>query len=328
MTHNFIYSPAESTSRFVEYVKYLYETPGMQFGVKSIDKHVLPMRPGEVIGITGRPGHGKSSLQSYLAIQAGRQIIRRQAKDEIVLFVTWEQTIEAQEAFFQAGLAMNRGNDYEYSISDLAWGRADKKKVIKKAIQNRVWNPIWVAGRSIKDANKKIPPMFIDALFENIGSLKEDHNVRPILICFDYLQRIPVSTKNREQRNLQVAEAILNTSELAKSVGCPIILGVQAKAEVDKRPAKERVPTMGDTYYSAELSHVVDKHFGIMKPIKYWDEGVQFDYNGHPIDIDDHTLIIQLDKQRFEQGKRRFAVRFDMAKMEIMDYKFITSEDY
>ena len=74
------------------------------------------MRPGEVIGITGRPGHGKSSLQSYLAIQAARQIIRRQAKDEIVLFVTWEQTIEAQEAFFQAGLAMNRGNKYGCNI--------------------------------------------------------------------------------------------------------------------------------------------------------------------------------------------------------------------
>ncbi len=83
---------------------------------------------------------------------------------------------------------------------------------------------------------------------------------------------------------------------------------------------------MGDTYYSAELSHVVDKHFGIMKPIKYHEDKAMINFNGHYLTVDDYTLLIQLDKQRFEQGRRRFAVRFDMSKMEISDYDFMESE--
>lgn len=320
----FIFTPAESTTRFVQYVNQLYDNPGIKFGVRSIDEKVLPMRPGEVIGITGRPGHGKSSLQSYFALQEARRIIQRKTGEkEIVLYVTWEQSVEVQEVFFQAAL----GGDYSYSISDLAWLRADRQKVIEKAMRNRVFNPIWVAGASITGATNEAAPMFVEMLFGEIERIEADHGVKPTLICFDYLQRIPV--KRGDQRNLQVAEAIINTSNLAKAVACPIILGVQAKAEVDNK--ENKMPTMGDTYYSAELAHVVDKHFGIMKPIKYYERGKMLAYTWggqqHHVPVDDKTLIIQMDKQRLEQGMRQFAVKFDMARMEMADFDFININD-
>lgn len=319
----FIYTPAESTTRFVQYVNHLYDTPGIKFGVQSIDRQVLPMRPGEVIGITGRPGHGKSSLQSYFALQEARRIIDRgTTESEIVLFVTWEQSIEVQEVFFQAAL-----QGYEYSISDLAWVRADRHKVIEKAIRNRVYNPIWIAGASLMGGMGDGGPMFVDLLFEEIERIKDEHGVKPTLICFDYLQRMPV--RKGDQRNLQVGEAIIQASYMAKAVACPILLGVQAKAEVDHRDNK--IPTMGDTYYSAELAHVVDKHFGIMKPIKHYERGhmlgFTFDGKQHHIPVDDNTLLIQLDKQRLEQGMRRFAISFDMARMKMSDFDFININD-
>lgn len=323
----FIFTPAESTSRFVQYVNYLYDTPGIKFGVPSIDKRVLPMRPGEVIGITGRPGHGKSSLQSYFALQEAKRIIAEDKTDsEIVLYVTWEQSLEVQELFFQSAL-----QGYEYSISDLAWGRADRHKVIEKAIKNRVANPIWIAGISLVSMMSQPggvnQPMYVESLFGEIERIKDDHGVKPTLICFDYLQRVPV--QNEAQRNLQVSAAILETSNLAKRVGCPILLGVQAKAEVDHR--ENKIPTMGDTYYSAELAHVVDKHFGIMKPIKYHEPGemLGFNFGGkkHHIPVDDNVLMIQLDKQRLEQGMRRFAIHFDMARMKMADLDFININD-
>jgi hypothetical protein len=280
------------------------------------------MRAGEVIGITGRPGNGKSSLQSYIALQEANQIITRGTLDsEIVLYVTWEQSVEVQELFFQSALA----GDYEYTISDLAWLRADRQKVIDKAINGRVHNPIWVAGASIMDATNNAP-MFVEHLFSEIQRIKSDHGVKPTLICFDYLQRIPV--RAAEQRNLQVAEAIINTSYLAKSVAAAALLGVQAKDKVDDRNSK--IPTMADTYYSSELAHVVDKHFGIMKPSKYFEMGSMFafDIGGqkHHIKVDDHVLLLQLDKQRLEQGMQKFAVRFDMNRMTISDYDFHTQK--
>jgi replicative DNA helicase len=323
----FIYTPAESTTRFVQYVNHLYDTPGIKFGVPSIDKKVLPMRPGEVIGITGRPGHGKSSLQSYFALQEAKRIIADgTTESEIVLYVTWEQSVEVQELFFQAAL-----QGYDYSISDLAWGRADRQKVIEKAIKNRVSNPIWIAGVSLmhQDATEN-QPMYIETLFGEIERIQDDHGVKPTLICFDYLQRVPVqNTRSESQRNLQVAAAIMETSNLAKRIGCPILLGVQAKAEVDHRDNK--IPMMGDAYYSAELAHVVDKHFGIMKPIKYYEKGhmlgFTFDGQQHHIPVDDNTLLVQLDKQRLEQGMRRFAIHFDMARMRMGDFDFININD-
>jgi replicative DNA helicase len=310
---NFIRTPAQSTSSFLEYAELLREKQSLTFGC-VMDNHVIPPHPGDVISIVARPGHGKTAFMSYMARRAaqiildeGKYSLNENDTSEVVLYVSWEQSTEEIEANMQAG--------QDYSVSDIAWGRADMDIVRKKAF-GRPQTPIWLVGKSIQDANKRMPPMTFDIIYDNIQGLKEKFNVVPRLICMDYLQIIPVPEKST--RLDEVSEAAYKTKQLALDTGCPIFIGVQAKEAVDKSASK--IPGLGDCYYGASISHVVDKNFGLFKPDKVYDKGKDIGLNGTPYSVDDYLLLIEMSKQRMDQGSRKWAINFDMSKMEVWDF--------
>lgn len=313
---SYIKTPAESGTSFLRYAEHLREHPGVLFGTPRLQKYVIPAKPGEVVAFVGRPGHGKSSIMSYFARQEALSIIRSgkaalslKHTGETVLYATYEQSIESQEASSQAGLG-------SFSISDVHWGKVQEKDLIK-ANQERVKLPLWLAGQSFYEPGK--PPMYIDSLYDDIQNICRDFNIKFNLICLDYLQRIPV--RKGSERHLQVAEAILGAKELAMSVGCPVFIGVQAKESVDKQ--QDKMPGMGDTYYTSELDHTVDKGFGLMKPSKYFefgdDLGFRWNDQVHSLLVTDKLFIMDMWKQRSESGNRRFPLYFDMAKLQLED---------
>ncbi|MHC4196169.1 MAG: hypothetical protein ACYSQZ_09605, partial [Planctomycetota bacterium] len=120
---NFIRTPAQSTSSFLQYAEQLRTKQSLTFGC-VMDNHVIPPHPGDVISIVARPGHGKTAFMSYMARRAAKTILTEgkyslseDNTSEVVLYVSWEQTCEEIEANMQAG--------EDYSVSDIAWGRAD-----------------------------------------------------------------------------------------------------------------------------------------------------------------------------------------------------------
>ena len=315
---SFIYTPAQSSTNLVKYAQHLKDTPGVPFGVPSLDKKVIPARPGDVTAFVARPGHGKSSLMSYLATATAKRIMAeghptldQSQPGQAVLYVTWEQLIETQEGYIQSSK--------EYNSSDIHWGRADMEAV-KRASVKRANLPLWVAGESYY-SDKRYEPMYIDTLFDNIIEAKEKYNVQFELICFDYLQEIPVRTKGKEARHREVAEAIHGTKELAKAIKCPVHIGVQAKDAVDKTATK--IPNMGDTYFTSELDHVIDKGFGLLKASRVYDRGetIGFKIGGveYDIEVTDNLFIMNLFKQRHEAANIRFPLLFDMENMTLGD---------
>jgi replicative DNA helicase len=305
---NFIFTPAESTVRYIDYANSLREGEGLDYGC-LMDKEVVPLRPGEVEFVIARPGHGKSAWLAYRARRAAQQIIERGEQDKrVVLYFSWEQPIEQMEANFQAGEG--------YTVSDIAWGRADMERVKTKAM-NRVNLPIWLGGKSLADKNQRGPRMTIDKVFEGIRGLKDEYNVEPALICFDYLQIIPVEGK--VDRQTEVTEATYQVKEVAIDVGCPAIVGVQAKTAVDSKGLK--IPDMGEAWYTSATDHVGDKIFGVMKPIKAKKEGDVIDYAGSHYTVDDYLFLIKMTKQRMEKGYGQWAVRFDMSTVGLTDYQ-------
>lgn len=304
---NFIYTPAESTTRYIQYAERLRLDAGLDYGC-VMDNDVIPLRPGEVEFVVARPGNGKSAWMAYRARRAAQQIVDQGLdKTKAVLYFSWEQPIEQMEANFQAG--------GDYNVSDIAWGRADLESVKNKAI-SRVELPIWLGGKSIMDTNHRGPRMTISQVFGNIRSLKDDFGVEPALMCFDYLQIIPVEGK--KDRHTEVTEATYQVKELAMDVGCPAIVGVQAKSLVDGKGSK--TPDMGDAWYTSAADHVADKGFGISKPIKYVDDGEFVPFNGNEYRVDDNLFFVKMYKQRMEKGHGKWAVNFNMATMEITDY--------
>lgn len=112
-----------------------------------------------------------------------------------------------------------------------------------------------------------------------------------------------------------MSEAIHKTKELAIDVGCPILIGVQAREKSDGR-----IPGLSDCYYSSSVSHVVDKNFGLLKPVKHHDRGDVVSLNDAEYLVDDNLFFIGMSKQRMDQGSRKWAINFDMAKMEVSDF--------
>jgi replicative DNA helicase len=296
---NLIHTPADLGAEYLAWAEKIRSDPGIQFGVSAIDRVVIPMRAGELISLIARPAHGKTSLLAYFArIEAQRIIAREMEQQEAVVYVTWEQSAEELEAFFQA--------DGEHSISDIAWGRADLDVIRRQAVK-RAGVPIWVIGHGIGRAGKRSPRMTPEIVLDAIeGMALEFHGVKPTLVIFDYMQLIPVpGFRDRVQ---QVTEVPICIKELALRIGCPAIVGVQARREVDDRAIK--IPEMRDAQWASSIEQTSDKVFGLWRPCVTETHGDIIDIGTDKYTVNDRLLIIRMLKQRGDRGRHTWGMYF------------------
>lgn len=295
-----IHTPAEQAQEFVAWAQAQAEHPGIPWGVQAIDKRVIPLRPGNLVSIIARPGHGKTSLLAFLARQEAKRIQARGTADkEAVLYCTWEQAAEEMEAFFQT--------DGQMSVTDIAWGRADVNDLIKRSL-DRAQLPIWVVGHGIGRGARGTPRMTPQVVLDAITSLEADYGVKPALVLFDYIQIVPIDSY-ADSRVTQVSEAVVRSKELGLRVGCPVVMGVQAGREVDGR--KLKIPDMADAQWCSGIEQTSDKLFGLWRPILT--EGrnapdVRIDGRDWP--VTNELLVVRLLKQRFAPGSWTWALHF------------------
>jgi replicative DNA helicase len=300
-----INSPAELSAAYAQWYKRTLSEPGIRWDIPALDQHVIPMRPGDLVGLVARPGHGKTAMLAYMARAEAKRIIARGAVGrEVVVFVTWESSAEEIETFFLS--------DGEFSATDIAWGRVDYE-VLARKLAKRAGFPVWTIGHSIARAGMPTPRMTLPAVLDAIESMEAEYGVKPTLMLFDYLQLIPVETASN--RVEQVLEAPPLIKELALRVGAPAVCGVQAAREVDTRPWK--VPQPHDCQWGSSIEQAADKLFGLWRPsrteppgaqpleIEYADEGRTLYAN-----ITDRLLIMQMLKQRGDAGRRTWALSF------------------
>jgi replicative DNA helicase len=300
-----INSPAELGAAYAAWYRRTLDSPGIRWGIPAVDQHVIPMRPGDLVGLVARPGHGKSAMLAYLARTEAKRIIERGASgSEVVVYVTWESSAEEIETFFLS--------DGEWSASDIAWGRVPYEEVAKR-LAHRASFPVWTIGHSIARAGQPTPRMTLPAVLDAIESMEEDYGVKPTLMLFDYLQLIPVGTASN--RVEQVLEAPPLIKELALRVGAPAVCGVQAARQVDERQWK--VPQPHDCQWGSSIEQAADKLFGLWRPIRTEPPGappleIEFADEGRTLsaNIDDRLLIMQLLKQRGDAGRRTWALSF------------------
>lgn len=292
-----IYSPSEASTDFVKYAEGLKSQPGIKWGVKSLDNAIVPMHPGDIVGIIARPGHGKSSIASYLARYTAKQIAADSTRSgECVVYVTFEQSIEEIEAVFQSTDSV--------SVSDIAWGRADMEEV-KRGSVSRLSLPVWLMGRGMQ-RRKRIPRMTVDNVYRAISEMENDYKLKPALVVFDYVQLIPIE-KNAE-RTQQVTEAIVRSKELASYIAAPIVVCVQASRGVDKYDVK--LPTVADCQHASAIEQTADKLISIWRPSLTETNAEHVKINGNEIKITPQLMIAKLLKQRMEQAGQVFPLSF------------------
>lgn len=306
----FVHNPGDLAQSYVNWAEQLQTNPGVTYGC-VLDKHLIPLHPGDLMAVVARPGHGKSSWMAYMAKRTAMDIVERGTQDkECVVYVTWEQSAEEIEAFFQSGGS--------YSSTDMAWGRVPMDKIRGGAVK-RGSLPVWVFGESKRHEGIKRPKMTVDYVYAAIESMQEDYGKRPALLCLDYVQIMP-TTGSGQDKTAQVDEAIRQAKELAIRMGLPVIIGVQASRRVDGY--NSQVPTMADAQWSSSIEQVADKQIAVWRPIKSHDvtDKPKINVAGTDYENCEELFVIRLLKQRFAAGFGAWAIRFIPQTLEVYDY--------
>lgn len=308
-----VHTPADMGVAFVQWAERIQAAEGIPFGIPALDKRVIPMRPGDMVGFVARPGNGKSSMMAYLARREAARIVKNgKQHEEAVVYATWETSVEELESMIQA--------DDRCSSSDIAWGRVDLDIVRGKAVKRAVL-PIWAFGHGMSRAGQKMARMTPEIVLDAVESMQQDFGVKPTLMLFDYLQLIPVS--NARDRVQQVTEAPIRIKEVALRIGVPAVIGIQAGRSVDQKRVK--IPEMADCQWGSAIEQAADKLFALWKPSTSQAPGSLVEVEGETYTVDDNLLIMRMLKQRGERGRHTWALYFQPQYMKLAELE--TRED-
>lgn len=304
-----VHSPADLNADYLAWAEYIQSTPGMTWGVKVIDEKVIPIRDGEMGIIIGRPGHGKTSVLMYLARSEARRILERgKREEECVAYVTWEESAEDVTRMLLGS------PDAPYTGTDLAWGRVDLDVIRQQVVKQSKFPPVFVIGHGIMRAKrgKRAPLMDPDAVLAALETMEADFGVKPTLMCFDYIQRIPMRGQTRKVE--EVTEAAKAINDLAKRIACPAYVAAQASRDPDNRD--DKIPRADDCQWASALEQDADKLFAVMRPVKYEQKLLELQ-DGRTFAINDKLLILKMLKQRGDVGDHTWALYFDPATLKL-----------
>jgi len=234
---------------------------------KILDRDFYPLLPGELCSIIARPGNGKTGFMMRWARERSNALRGMNIRDRAVIYITLEQSIEELNAF-------NLAADEHLSITSLAKGEISKEewaRCLKNAVGRR-FLPLWNIGYSSMTPEKQIR-VDIDAIRGALNLICEDHRMIIDMIFVDYLQRIPINDRS-ESKTVAVSENVDALKTIALESKCPVVLGVQARREVEER--SEPIPEIQDGQWTSNIEQTSDRVLSLIRPRLYREEGKQF----------------------------------------------------
>jgi replicative DNA helicase len=276
--------------------------------IASLDENFLPLLPGELITIIGRPGCGKTALLMRWARFRANHLNGLSAKGvesasrRVVVYVTYEQSIEELHSFHVAA-------ETGVSITTMARGTIpdDKWELVNAAAYKRAQLPLWFIGHSAKRRIRR-PRLDLDTLAESLYEFQEwNEGFIVDSIFLDYVQRMPTD-RGVESKTVAVSNNLDGLKDLAIEMAVPIIAGVQARREVDQQ--NPQIPGLDDGQWTSNIEQSSDKVLSVVRPAHYRHEGESF---GDVIVKGENQMAITVLKQKL--GKDNFLrwVDFDVA---------------
>ncbi len=290
LAREFVFTPAQAAAAAVSFHRMLRDTEGLGFGVPSVDRELLLMRPGDVVGIIGRPGHGKSSVLAAVALHNARQIAKVGKQDEeCVVYVTLEQTVEEMEALFQAGPGHSAT---QFIAGEIPTEHIERLSLVRPGL------PIWTVGRSIQSPRSG-NRITADNLYLALRGMEREFHVKIRLVCLDYIQILPSDRPG--DRTTQVGQAIVDSKELAQSIAAPLIFGVQASRGVDGRD--DKLATLADCQHASQIEQTADKLFSVGRPWLWREIKMRgLDWLGSRLDVTRDMFLMRKIKERFNDA--------------------------
>jgi replicative DNA helicase len=295
-----IYTPPEASTLALQMVQNRARTPNagvVTFLGSDVDGYFLPMRPGELITVIGRPSNGKSAMMQYIARNEAIRIVR-DGEDEArcVVYVTWEQAIEEMMVVELASAVPNE------SASNLARGIIHDIRGLQAQAMQRSALPLWLIGHSIERRRRR-PRLTMTDVAGALLAIEDHWGMRPSVVVLDYLQRIMPERGN--DIRTQTIENVDRAKDMALAMGCPVILGCQAKREVDER--KIKLPGMGDGAESANVEHSSDGILTVWMPKTTEPSGSVLPPDlGMNLVVTDNLMLMSVAKRKMGPAGRVF----------------------
>ncbi len=302
-----IFSPAQVARAGTAYIEQRVASKGdgVPFGVLSVDDKFLPMLPGELCLIIGRPGCGKTALMMHWARQRARYLQVNHVFSRVVVYITYEAHAEELYAFAAAA-------ETGVPVDMMARGLLDDSQVelVRDYGVRRPSLPLWVIGHS-QERRKKRPRIDLSNISEalrRIENWEQEQNKRDLkidMLFIDYLQRVPFEGRP-ESKVIGIDDNLNKIKDMALMFACPVVCGSQARREVDDRDVP--IPEMNDSQWCSGAEQVSDKMLSVVRPVKYRKEGENF---GKTIVEGRNQMLIALLKQKLGDSNCVFWVTYD-----------------
>lgn len=280
-----VFTPLEASNAAEEYLDWRRGNSGggMPLYINSLEfnpeknKGFLPVLPGELISVIGRPGNGKTGFMLRWArmrakwLQEQADAGNETAKNSVVIYISLEQTVEELRLFQVAA-------EDKFSVSKVASGNMKDEEWdnIKTGVRKLHPIPLWFLGRSMKRRKSKIDmtPENIAGALESVEQWQGDNITQSIdSIFIDYLQKFrPMNDAGLNEFFGRVTSYIKDN--IAMNFMTRTVLGVQAKREVDQRQLP--IPLMDDGQWSSTIEQFSDGVISVVRPSHYKKEKEMF----------------------------------------------------
>lgn len=270
-----LFTPEEIGNLGSAYLKERKENKGqaVKVGLKDLDepdregRFLLPLHAGELMSIIARPGNGKTGFMVRWARERSKWLRAQKITDRAVVYITLEQSIEELNAF-------NIAADERLSITSMATGEItddEWARCLGNAI-NRRFMPLWNIGYSSVTDKKQIR-VDLDAVNGALELIRTQHNLKIDVVFVDYLQRMPDGLR-AESKVVAVSDNLDGLKNICLRQHCPMVAGVQARREVDKK--EDQIPELDDGQWTSNIEQTSDRVLSLVRPRKYREPGAMF----------------------------------------------------
>jgi replicative DNA helicase len=269
------------------------KSPGILFGLPNVDSKLVPLRPGELTVLLGRPSMYKSGLAQWWVRRIAEEQLSKN-DDKIALYVTTEMAIEELGLYDLAvGARLN--------ASVVARGELTEQMVeqLERAAVRRASLPLWLLGHSLALRRKRLSiNMF--TIERALFWIEDKMTFTAKIIFIDYLNLLDSSREAGHtpsgDRRYDMMEVVKCAKDMALHLGCPVVLLAQAKREVDEREWK--VPTMSDGMETSAIEQYSDKIMSVWYPNVSDPGGNITSPSGRAYKITPNLLFLALLKQK------------------------------
>lgn len=307
----YTFDPSLVSSLTVGSIRETQNAPdALKTGIPYLDDHYVMFRPRRVNGILAYTSHGKTSLMSILA----RNFVGQLAEDEVVVFVTWEDSIEDLTLSYLSNVSrISITSLFGGNLSTIEWD------AMMRAATQRASTPLWVMGHSEQKEARR-PRLTMTDIWRGMEYITDKRKKKVRAVFLDYLQRINRDDVKGEMRGQYMA-IMDKVKDLALGFDTCVTIGTQVGRDVKERKWKQ--PQDNDAQETSNFEQTCDGMISLWIPKKtekIADTLIKAAKDSPSVEVTENLMLIQTLKQKKAKAPVLRAVDFCPETNEIKQY--------